>query len=276
MYNTLVCVFAGLFLFSAAMLIWYWIDSKAQNEEFDDLAALVQQARPTAPQPGQSGSPDTPDQPQDPWITINDPETGDPVRVLPELAQLYTMNNDLAGWIRIPGTNIDYPMMQTPDRTDYYLRRNFNKKKATAGCIYAKEECDLALSDNVTIYGHYMRNGSMFAGLGGFKKQAFWEQNKYIQLDTLTSRRTYEIFAVFVTSASRGKGFTYHTFINATDQTHYDEFIAGCKKIALYDTGITPQYGEKLITLSTCDKDLANGRLVVVARLVSENGHAVS
>lgn len=268
MFNTLICVFAAVFVVSAGMLIWYMVDSKTQSDHYNDLSALVQQARPVLPQqdPDNPSSADTPV--QYPWITINDPETGEPVEVLPDFAQLYTMNNDLVGWIRIPGTKIDYPVMQTPEQTDFYLRRDFDKKKNTHGCIYAKEECDLSLSDNVTIYGHYMRNGSMFAGLGKYKKKNFWQDNKYILLDTLTQRRTYEIFAVFVTTASQGQGFQYHTFIQADTQQQYDEFVAQCKALSLYATGITPQYGEKLITLSTCDKDLVNGRLVVVARLV--------
>lgn len=268
MYNTLIGVFAAVFLFSAAMLIWYWVDSKQQSDSYAALADLVQQARPTVSQAG----PDDPSAdtlPQDPWITINDPESGLAVQVLPEFAQLYTMNNDLAGWIRIPGTNIDYPVMQTPDAPDYYLRRDFEKKKNTHGCIYAKEECDLAWSDNVTIYGHYMRNGSMFAALGKYKKKDFWEQNKTILFDTLTQRQTYEIFAVFTTTASEGKGFRYHTFIQADSPQQYDDFVSQCKELSIYDTGITPQYGDRLITLSTCDSGQTNGRLVVVARLVT-------
>jgi sortase B len=251
------------------MLIWYYLDSRVQEENYDQLSAMVSQARPTI---AEDHFPDStaPTEPVVPWITINDPATGQPVQILPEFAQLYTMNNDLVGWIRIPGTNIDYPMMQTPGRPDYYLRRDFNKKKATHGCIYAKEECDLLNSDNVTIYGHYMRNGSMFAALGKYKKEAFWNENKTILLDTLTHRREYEIFAVFVTSASQGKGFRYHTFIEADSQANYDNFVSQCKALSLYDTGITPQYGEKLITLSTCEKSLTNGRLVVVARLIEE------
>lgn len=268
MYNALICIFAAVFVISAGMLIWYWVDGNNQSQQFEDLSALVQQARPTAPQ---AGTQDTASEaPAEPWITINDPETGEAVKVLPEFAQLYTMNNDLVGWIRIPDTRIDYPIMQTPDRTDYYLRRNFEKKKATHGCIYAKEECDLATSDNVTIYGHYMRNGSMFAALGNYTTQAFWEEHKIILLDTLTQRRRYEIFAVFLTTASVGKGFSYHTFIQANSAQDYDAFVSRCKELSLYDTGITPQYGEKLITLSTCEKNISNGRLVVVARLVDE------
>ena len=207
------------------MLTWYYLDSQAQEENYDQLSAIVSQARPTISDDIVTDS-TAPTEPGVPWITINDPKTGEPVQLLPEFAQLYTMNNDLVGWIRIPGTNIDYPMMQTPDAADYYLRRDFNKKKATHGCIYAKEECDLLTSDNVTIYGHYMRNGSMFAALGKYKKEAFWNENKRILLDTLTCRREYEIFAVFVTTASQGKGFRYHTFIEAASQQDYDDLDA--------------------------------------------------
>ena len=268
MFNALIWFFAAVFVVSAGMLIWYWIDSSAQSQQFEDLSAMVQQARPTVP--ADPEDPTAPTAPQDPWITVNDPETGAPVQVLPEFAQLYTMNNDLVGWIRIPDTRIDYPVMQTPDSPDYYLRRSFEKKKATHGCIYAKEECDLTASDNVTLYGHYMRNGSMFAALGNYKKIDFWEDHKYILLDSLTQRRQYEIFAVFLTTASEGKGFRYHTFMQADSAQTYDDFVSQCKELSLYDTGITPQYGEKLITLSTCEYSQTNGRLVVVARLVSE------
>lgn len=269
MFYALIGLFSLIFLVSSAMLIWYWVDSREQSERYNDLAQLVQQARPTLPQnPADPTAPST--QPQSPWITVNDPESGEPVQLLPDFAQLYTMNNDLVGWIRVPGTNIDYPVMQTPDDPDYYLRRDFEKKKNTHGCIYAKEECDLLTSDNVTIYGHYMRNGSMFAALGNYKKKSFWEENNTVLLDTLTQRRSYEIFAVFSTTASEGQGFYYHTFIQTDSPEHYDAFVSQCKALSLYDTGITPQYGEKLITLSTCDKSLVNGRLVVVARLVEE------
>jgi len=267
LFNTLIVVFAGIFLFSAVMLIRYWADSRQQSEEYDDLAALVEQARPA---PGPELSPDSTDPvPQDPWVTINDPETGLPVQILPEYAQLYTMNNDLVGWIQIPDTKINYPVVQTPDEPDYYLKRNFQRKRNGHGCIYAEEDCNVDLSDNVTLYGHRMNDGSMFAALGKYRNKSFWQAHPEILFDTLTQRQTYEIFAVFTTTASEGKGFRYHTFINAENQQEYDEFVAQCKKLSRYDTGITPQYGERLITLSTCEYSQTNGRLVV-ARLKSE------
>lgn len=267
-FNTLIVIFAGIFLFSGIMLIRYWADSRQQGAEYDELAALVEQARPEV----QPDDPQDPTDPvvQDPWITINDPETGAPVQILPEYAQLYTMNNHLVGWIQIPGTKLNYPVVQTPDNPDYYLKRNFQRKRNSHGCIYAKEECDLALSDNVTLYGHYMNDGSMFAPLGKYKKQSYWAEHPQILFDTLTQRQTYEIFAVFTTTASEGKGFRYHTFIKADTQQEFDDFVAQCKKLSRYDTGITPQYGDRLITLSTCEYSQTNGRLVVVARLISE------
>lgn len=270
MYNMLICVFAAVFLISGAMLIWYWMDSKEQGQQYDDLAALVEQARPTVSQAEGSEPTGPAAEPESPWITVNDPETGEQVTLLPEYAQLYTMNNDLVGWIQIPGTKLNYPVMQTPDSPDYYLKRNFQKKKNAHGCIYAKEECDLSVSDNITLYGHYMNDGSMFAPLGKYKKKSYWEKHPTIQFDTLTQRNTYEIFAVLVTTASEGKGFRYHTFIQAESQQEYDEFVSQCKKLSLYDTGITPQYGDRLITLSTCEYSRTNGRLVVVARLINE------
>ena len=189
---------------------------------------------------------------------------------LPEFAQLYAMNNDIVGWLRIPGTVIDYPVMQTPDKPDYYLRRSFDKTRSTRGCLYARESCDVfAPSDNITIYGHRMREGSMFARLDEYLDQDFYLENPYIYFDTLTQLRTYRVFSVFYTTASVGEGFAYHLFENAENQAQFDEFVAQCKALSLYDTGVSATYGDSFITLSTCEKSFVNGRLVVVAKRVA-------
>ena len=268
MFNALVIVLAAVFLFSAGMLIYYWTDSSQQAEQYDNLAQLVEQARPE-PMPVDPSDPDT-EEPPSMLMVINDPETGEPVQILPEYAQLYTMNNDLVGWIQIPGTKLNYPVMQTPEAPNYYLKRNFQKKRNGHGCIFANELCDIDTADNITLYGHHMNDGSMFATLSKYKKKSYWEDHPTVIFDTLTKRQQYEIFAVFVTSASVGKGFRYHTFIDAQTQAEYDEFVTQCKKLSKYDTGVTPQYGQQLITLSTCEYSQTNGRLVVVARLVEE------
>lgn len=187
---------------------------------------------------------------------------------MPDLEALQAENSDLAGWLRIEGTAIDYPVMHTPDRPDYYLYRDFQGNVSDYGCIYAEENSDPAApSDNVTLYGHAMRDGSMFADLKNFTDPAFWEAHPTIRFDSLTQQRSYRIFAVFRTSGYTGQGFAYHSFTDAASHTAFDAFVAQCKELALYDTGITPAYGDKLLCLSTCDYTRANGRLVVAAVL---------
>lgn len=193
----------------------------------------------------------------------------------PDLAALQAENPDLAGWIQIPDTAIDYPVMHTPDRPDHYLYRDFQGKISDYGCIYAEEGSDpQAPSDNVTLYGHAMRDGSMFAGLRSYTDPEFWETHPDIRFDSLTQPRTYQIFAVFRTSGYAGQGFAYHSFTDADTAAEFDDFVAQCKTLSLYDTGITPEYGDKLLCLSTCDYTRANGRLVVAAVLEKETPDA--
>ncbi len=198
-----------------------------------------------------------------------EPEPEAPAEILEEYQALYLKNNDLVGWISIPGTKIDYPVVQSPYERNYYLRRNFDKQSATAGTIYVREECDVfAPSDNLTIYGHNMRNGTMFADMHKFKEEAFWLEYNTIAFNTLYERHTYEIFAVFVSCAdmSDKANFRYHLFDDAANEAEFDAFVERCLSMSLYDTHIRPQYGDKLITLSTCDKSIDDGRLVIVAR----------
>ena len=114
-----------------------------------------------------------------------------------------------------------------------------------------------------------MKDGSMFAGLMAYTSREFWENHRYICFDTLTEHHIYEIFAVFTTTASLDKGFAYHDFINAPSQEQFDTFIDTCLSLSLFKTGLVPQYGDKLICLSTCEYSQTNGRLVVIARRIS-------
>ena len=273
---TLIAVFILIFLFCAILLIDYFGKSGKEQAEFSELSNLVQQATPTEPAPVPTGpaDPDTtvpPTDPPSPWVEVTDPKTGETVQVLPEYAPIYELNSDVVGWMRIEGTKVDYPVMQTPDRKDYYLKRNFSKQYSGHGCLYAREECDLTRpSDNITIYGHHMKDGSMFAVLSKYRNGGldFYDEHRYITFDTLTEHHTYEIFAVFATTATIGEGFAYHDYIDCTED-EFNEFVRLCKKLSFYDTGVTASYGDKLITLSTCEYTRVNGRLVVVAKRIS-------
>ena len=126
-----------------------------------------------------------------------------------------------------------------------------------------------APSDNVTMYGHRMGDNSMFGELGYYTDKAFWQAHPYIRFDTLQERHLYQIICVFAISAYEAESFPYHSFVDAADEAAFNAFIAKCMALRYYDTGITAEFGDKLITLSTCEYTRNNGRLVVVAKRIS-------
>ncbi len=277
----LIAILVSVFIYSAYQLGRYLVESLTTRDAYGDLSQLVDTHRGERPQitttaPGGADSPqgtvpgETPAPTLPSTQTLTHPRTGETMEVLLEYATVFQKNPDMVGWISIPGTMIDYPVMQTPWEQDYYLYRDFDKNYNRHGCIYAREQCDInEPSDNITIYGHRMGDGSMFAQLVEYTNQEFFEQNRYIYFDTLTERHTYEIFSVFTTSATPGKGFSYHLFVDASSQAEFDWFVSVCKANSVLDTGVTPVYGDKLITLSTCEYSQENGRLVVVAKRVA-------
>lgn len=254
--RVLLCIATGIFLFSGWVLADYWLDSHVQQQEHEQLRQLLQTAAPE-----QESLPA--------YVTVTDPETGAERTVLREYEALYRRNSDLVGWISIEGTSIDYPVVQSPIK-DYYLRRDFDKKRANHGSVYVWEQADVfAPSDNVTLFGHRMNDRTMFYDLLQYAERDFWLTHPTFCFSTLEGHCEYEIFAALRTTGTGGEGFAYHAFVNAADQTEFAAFVSQCKALSLYDTDIIPRYGDKLVTLSTCDYALDNGRMVVVGRRVS-------
>lgn len=186
------------------------------------------------------------------------------------LLALHEKNPDCVAWITIEGTVIDYPVMYRPNSKNYYLHRDFNGKHASAGALFIAENCDPDDSDNVIIYGHHMNSGKMFAALNKYKKLSFYEEHKRIIYETLHGAQTYEIMFAFTTPVYTGHDFKYYAFSKANSAEEYDAYISACRERALYDTGVSAQYGDKLLTLSTCEYSQKNGRMVVVARKINE------
>ena len=270
LYNVLIAIFAIIFLISAFMVGSYFFESTKAQSDYDEITQLMengkQQAQSTVPFiPPVQSIPEIPDS-TDPDMPV---ETTATPTILPEYAALYLQNDDMVGWIEIEGTKLNYPVVQTPDEKDFYLHRDFNKENSKHGAIYVQENCDVwTPSDNVVIYGHNMKDGSMFATLLKYRKHEYWEEHRYIYFNNLLERHTYEIVAVFKTTATIGKGFDYHLFVEAEDEEEFDAYIDRIKKLSYYDTGVDAEYGDKLITLSTCEYTLTNGRFVVVAKRV--------
>lgn len=185
------------------------------------------------------------------------------------LENIAKINSDVVGWIKIENTNIDYPVMQNGD---YYLHRNIYKNYSSHGTPYLAEYCNIQYSDNLIIYGHHMNDNSMFAQLDNYKKHSFYEYHKYIKFYSYyngkTIEKTYEVAIAFKTVVYSDKGFKYYNYTNFSDVQELNDFIENCRKLEFYNTGIDINYGDKLITLSTCEYSQKNGRIVVVAKQI--------
>lgn len=251
-------LFAALLLFSGIMLCREIKDSRQSAQAFESLAKLVVEKSKLDIQPdGEASRPeDKPpaDEPA-PEITAAD-----------KYAAIHEKNSDFVGWLSIDGTNINYPVMQSKDNPNFYLKHSFDKEYSNYGVPYVQENCELGVSDNAIIYGHHMDDGSMFADLCKYESEDFYREHKVIQFDTMDGFGEYEVVAAFKTVAYSNDGFPYFLFVNADKPEDFDDFIAKCKELALYDTGVTAEYGDKLITLSTCEYSRDNGRMVVVAK----------
>lgn len=189
-----------------------------------------------------------------------------------QLQELQKTNKEIIGWIEIADTNINYPVAQHKDN-DYYLNHNYKNEKSSAGAIYFDKDVKINESDNLQIYGHRNKYGLMFEPLIKYAKKDFYEEHKTINLTTLEEDATYEILAIFysrVYYSNETNVFRYYYFVNAESEKEYNEFVNNAKNASKFDTGVDAKYGDKLITLSTCEYSRENGRFVIVAKKISD------
>lgn len=185
--------------------------------------------------------------------------------VLVQYEKLHEENPDLVGWLTIDGTSVDYPIMYTPDDPEYYSRRGFDKKKSNNGLLFMDEASNMYdYGGNVIIYGHNMKNGSMFADLMNYKDESYWIEHPAIRMDTLHESRVYEITSVAVSSDMSELPFGFVSL----DDEGMEDVLQNMSDNALYDTGVDAEPGDDFLTLATCDYDETDGRLVVMARRI--------
>ena len=185
------------------------------------------------------------------------------------LENIAKINSDVIGWIKIDGTNIDYPIMQNGN---YYLHRNIYKNYSNHGTPYLAEYCNQKTSDNLIIFGHHMKDNTMFSELINYKNYSYYKKHKYIYFYTLkdgqTIKNTYEIAIAFKTIAYSDNGFKYYNYTNFYDEDEFNSFVGKCRDLEFYNTSIDLKYTDKLITLSTCEYSQKNGRMVIVAKKI--------
>ena len=245
-------VFLIVFLTSAIVIISYFQESKKQEAAFQELEHIAEKE--TDSTRGEKDSAEEADDKDETSVS--------------EYEVLSEKNPDFWGWIKIEGTQLSYPVMHTPNDPEHYLRRDFDGNDSTRGVPFLDGAC-LDNCGNYIIYGHHMKDGTMFGSLLSYAKKDYWETHPTIQLSTSEGQSTYTVLAVFYAKVYNQEDsgvFRYYQYTNLTDPELFNEYVEQVKAASLYDTDVEAQAGDQLLTLSTCSYHTKNGRFVVVAR----------
>lgn len=261
-YKFILMLLIVVFAISSYFFIKEIAENKKENDIYEDLQEIVQNEENTT---NENDHTDILNNKTSNLSNENQADTSNTYN----LENISKINADVIGWIKINGTNINYPIMQNGD---YYLHRNIYKNYSSHGTPYLAEYCNVQYSDNLIIYGHHMNDNSMFAQLDDYKKHSFYKSHRFIKFYSYykgqTIEKNYEIALVFKTVAYSDKGFKYYSYTNFSDIQELNEFLSNCKNLQCYDTGVDINYGDKLITLSTCEYSQKNGRMVIVAKQI--------
>ncbi len=192
-------------------------------------------------------------------------------------AELRKINPDIVGWLKVPGTKCDNPVVQTVDNNKY-LNTTFEGETSKYGTLYADYRNKfegLQLSDNTVIYGHHMKDGLMFGQLNRLRKLETYKENPVLQFTTSYDRdiMNWKIVSVFLINTEKHDAtdvlFNYH-IPNFKSETQFYEYLNEIQQRSFILTGVDVLYGDKLLTLSTCSYEFSDARLVVVARRVRD------
>lgn len=258
----LICAVLGVLCLGYVGIYSY--EDYRTKKNYEDMAALRESSTDYSQYLEQAETP------KPPVIHYTDDEIEVP-EVLEEYKKLYNTNKKLIGWLKIDDTNIDYPVMQTSDN-EYYLTHNMNQEKDRNGALFLDKDCNvLTPSTNLIIYGHHMRSGRMFGNLDDYESEKFYKKHSVIQFDTIYEKGTYEIMYVFRSRVFKEEDvvFKYYQFIDCYSEQEFESNMQEMAALSLYDTGVTAEYGDELLTLSTCDNTVDNGRFVVVAKRIN-------
>lgn len=195
-------------------------------------------------------------------------EIDKPREILPEYKDLHKKYPDLIGWVKIEGTSIDLPVMQTVD--DFYLHNNIDGEEDINGTLFLDSRDDVNQSMNLIVYGHNMRSGAMFGSLKQYLEDGFVAKHKQIQFDSIYEKGTYEVLYVCLTKVGYQdeEGYKYYNFIQPKSPEEFDAYFNSIKECAVYDSKQEVTENDRFLTLSTCNSYIEDGRLFVVARKI--------
>lgn len=214
---------------------------------------------------------------------VSDTETsetsqGEAATVPAVYQEYYNRNNDFVGWIKIDGTDIDYPVVQT-DNNEYYLNHNFDRERESRGTIFMDYLSDPHLGYmNTVIHGHNWLDDTVFSELPQYSDMDYYREHPVIEYNTRTEMHKWKIFAVFITTASADEdnGYVFNYVYPDMGGLNYDGYMAEIKKRTLYYTDVDVNEKDKILTLSTCTREVdtrsyrADCRIVILARMVRD------
>ena len=254
--KSLVFIFGAIAFACLIYVGGYYFFYQKNNVDYEKLAQLKEKDE-------QNESAETP-------YTVTYSEDSDTPPILEKYKTLFNKNKRLIGWLKIDDTNIDYPVMQT-ENNEYYLDHNFNQEYDKNGSLFLDKDCDAANPNtNMIIYGHHMKSGKMFGNLNYYSKESYYKEHPRIYFDTIYEEGVYEIMFVFRSRIYNEEDivFKYYQFIDVNSEDEFNSAMEEMRRMSLYDTGVSAVYGDRLITLSTCDNTETDGRFVVVAKRV--------
>lgn len=241
----IMLLFAAVFLVAGFMVARYYLTAAKEQKTVDELIALVEEEQ-------QQESRDI-------------GTVGDKSRSRFEI--LHEKNADYFGWLSIDGTAVNYPVMFTPGDGEYYLHRDFYGDYSESGSLFMDGGCD-PNGGYYLIYGHHMNSGAMFAALPQYADRDFLRDHPTVTLETEKGGTDYTVFAAFYAEIfpdDDTEHYHYYDVKRLPDEAGFKDYIAHVRSMAVYDTGIIPTYGDKIIALSTCNYHTDNGRFVIVA-----------
>ena len=252
----------AVFLVSSTLFILKYVDKVNGSNAYEEAAAIASANIDSNIRIADSAVPAAP-RPDMQWVPApveQDPYVDELMQI--DLAALREINPDVVGWILIPNTQINYPLMQGEDN-DYYLNRTWKGHKNSVGSIFLEHRNDADLmDDNTLIYGHNMRDGSMFADLRNYSVADYWKSNPFIYIITDGGVYRYDVIAAYSADL---EGLTFG--LEFEGEGSMQNFLNYIRKMSDFDTGIRPDVHDRIITLSTCYGNTNETRWVVHGRL---------
>lgn len=253
-----VAVLAVVFLGSATMLVHDLLQAETEQAANLELAQKVYHPPKHPPQSAEEAE-------------LEVDLEAENEAVLQSYRDIAAENDHMVGWLTMDGIPVDHPVMHTPQSPEYYLHRGFDRKYAASGCFFMDGACSID-GGNIIIYGHHMKNGSMFGQLKKYASEDFAKEHPILHFDTLEERREYQVIAAFYSKVYNQEDtgvFRYYRYTDLRDEATFEDYLKGIRRINLYKEPMEVSYGEDLLTLSTCSYQTRNGRFVVVAKRIS-------